>query len=89
MKVLIGCVLCVIAIASAIETPSLGDGVYDYHRKFGIPQAQKIKERESEILSGQRVAGGSTTTTLSVPYQVKYSLLNHINRMQSVIVFFL
>lgn len=72
MRAAFGVLLLIVAVASATETASstLESGVYDYHRRYGIPQAEKIRQNENGILSGQRVAGGSTTTTLSVPYQV-------------------
>lgn len=73
MRAEIGVLLLIVAVACAAETPhpsSTVNGVYDYHHQFGIPQAQKIREFEDGITSGQRVAGGSITTTLSVPYQV-------------------
>lgn len=61
--------VCVIAIGA--ENP-LQNGVYDYHRRIGIPTALKIKLRERQAAENaqDRIVGGSSTTTLSVPYQV-------------------
>uniref|UniRef100_A0A2H1VZM4 SFRICE_000209 n=1 Tax=Spodoptera frugiperda TaxID=7108 RepID=A0A2H1VZM4_SPOFR len=60
--------VCVIAIGA--ENP-LQNGVYDYHRRIGIPTALKIKLREIQAAENaqDRIVGGSSTTTLSVPYQ--------------------
>lgn len=60
------------AEGTAVNTNLLG--VFNYHNRFGIPEADRIWKLENGLdESGQRVAGGSTTTTLSVPYQVSYN----------------
>ncbi|KAF9422948.1 hypothetical protein HW555_001491 [Spodoptera exigua] len=60
----------VLVVVIGAENP-LPNGVYDYHRRIGIPTAFKIKlqEREAAEKAQGRVVGGSSTTTLSVPYQ--------------------
>ncbi|KAL0878879.1 hypothetical protein ABMA27_003890 [Loxostege sticticalis] len=41
------------------------NGIYDYHLKVGMHEADRIRKLENE----QRVAGGSTTAIAAVPYQ--------------------
>lgn len=46
--------------------------VYDYHTKFGIPRATKIKEWENSLnhSKSQRIVGGTITDIAELPYQV-------------------
>ncbi|XP_030024847.2 brachyurin [Manduca sexta] len=54
---------------------------YDYHNRYGIPEADRIWKLENEITkTGQRVVGGSTTTILSVPYQAGLILTINVIR---------
>lgn len=48
------------------------NGVYDYHLKVGVHEADRIRKLENE----QRVAGGSTTAIAAVPYQVSSIVCN-------------
>lgn len=72
MKIVFKVILFCVAVASAAGEPNpLENGVYDYHRRFGIPEASRIRKLESESSDAQsRIVGGSTTSTFSVPYQV-------------------
>lgn len=64
--------LLFLALSSAREESSFENGVYDYHRKIGMPLALKIKEAEIKLVENQeRVAGGGTTAIAAVPYQVR------------------
>lgn len=72
MKILLGVILFCVVVAKAAEVSNpLENGVYDYHRRIGIPEAFRIKKLESESSDAKgRIVGGSTTTIFSVPYQV-------------------
>ncbi|KAJ8720265.1 hypothetical protein PYW07_012308 [Mythimna separata] len=70
MKIVLGLILFCVAVARAADKPNpLENGVYDYHRRIGIPEALRLQKLESESSDAQRIIGGSTTTVLSVPYQ--------------------
>lgn len=60
-----------LTLTKASERTALSElGIYNYHDRIGIPEAKKIWYVERELIrSGQRIAGGSTTTIFSVPYQ--------------------
>lgn len=72
MKIACAFILFCVAFAKAAEVPNgIENGVYDYHRRIGIPKAFKIKKLESEMTpASSRIIGGSSTTIFSVPYQV-------------------
>lgn len=65
-----------LTLTKASERTALSElGIYNYHDRIGIPEAKKIWYVERELIrSGQRIAGGSTTTIFSVPYQVSVIL---------------
>lgn len=70
MKIAFGLILFCVAVASAADKPNPENGVYDYHRRIGIPEAFRLRKLESESSDAHsRIIGGSTTTVLSVPYQ--------------------
>nr|ABR88233.1 chymotrypsin-like protease C3 [Heliothis virescens] len=71
MKILCALILFCVAVARAAEAPkAIENGVYDYHRRIGIPKAFKIRKLESEMsAASSRIIGGSSTTIFSVPYQ--------------------
>ncbi|KAI8432281.1 hypothetical protein MSG28_004708 [Choristoneura fumiferana] len=59
-----------LALSSAKKESSFENGVYDYHRKVGMPLALKIKEAESKLVENpERVAGGGSTAIAAIPYQ--------------------
>lgn len=64
MKPIIAAVILILAIVSAQDSP-----VFDYHRKFGIAEAVRIKTLEEQNLN-QKIAGGSLTDISQTPYQV-------------------
>lgn len=71
MKVLLGSLVLVLAVASAYaEEPS----AYNYHQRIGIPDAVKIRRAEEDAalagLPGQRIVGGTNVDISQVPYQV-------------------
>ncbi|XP_063828441.1 collagenase-like [Ostrinia nubilalis] len=61
----ISLVLLLLACSALGKTVPPDNGVYDYHLKVGMHEADRIRKAENE----QRVAGGSTTTVAAVPYQ--------------------
>nr|XP_049700491.1 LOW QUALITY PROTEIN: collagenase-like [Helicoverpa armigera] len=71
MKITCALILFCVAFAKAAEVPNgIENGVYDYHRRIGIPKAFKIRKLESEMTpASSRIIGGSSTTIFSVPYQ--------------------
>lgn len=47
------------------------NGVYNYHNTIGVPEADRIRKLEKELIkTDQRVSGGSSTISSAVPYQV-------------------
>lgn len=72
MKVLI--TFACLALAAAVSADDIDrdiSPVFNYHWRFGIDKATKIKnaEEQSEV-SGQRIVGGSFSDISETPYQV-------------------
>ncbi|XP_075977061.1 brachyurin-like [Anticarsia gemmatalis] len=72
MKIAAAFILACVAFAHAGgETESNDTGFYNYHIKIGAPAAEKIRRLEKNITPVEnRIVGGGTTTTLSIPHQV-------------------
>lgn len=43
--------------------------LYDYHKKIGIPAAEKLKDYEDRIYKDQRIVGGFEIDITATPYQ--------------------
>ncbi|KAG6450174.1 hypothetical protein O3G_MSEX006447 [Manduca sexta] len=73
MKLLIT-VVALAAVASCAEIASPEESpVYDYHRRFGIAKASRIRLLEEEAakdVSNSRIVGGSVSDISQTPYQV-------------------
>ncbi|XP_063828693.1 collagenase-like [Ostrinia nubilalis] len=68
MKVLLGSVVLVLAIAA-----SYAEGPFNYHQRIGIPEAAKIRRTEEDAAKAGvdlRIVGGSNVDISQVPYQV-------------------
>lgn len=81
MKGIVSAVVLLVAVAAAsAEVTSSDITVYDYHRRFGIPEAARIKRAEQEAFSSgaERIVGGSITDIRVVPYQVSLLLIHNL-----------
>lgn len=75
MKVLIGfaCLALAVAVSAEVFVTEQESPIYNYHTRFGIPEAQRIqKAEETAAVSGQRIVGGSITPIANTPYQVNW-----------------
>ncbi|CAH0625496.1 unnamed protein product [Chrysodeixis includens] len=70
MKVLIGfaCLALAVAVSAEVFVTEQESPIYNYHTRFGIQEAQRIKTAE-ENAAAQRIVGGSITNIANVPYQ--------------------
>ncbi|XP_026730700.1 uncharacterized protein LOC113495898 [Trichoplusia ni] len=71
MKVLIGfaCLALAVAVPAEVFVTEQESPLYNYHMRFGIPEAQRIQKAEESAALGERIVGGSITPIADTPYQ--------------------
>ncbi|XP_026730235.1 collagenase-like [Trichoplusia ni] len=71
MKVLIGfaCLALALAVSAEVFVTEQESPLYNYHTRFGIPEAQRIKKAEESAALGERIVGGSISSIADTPYQ--------------------
>ncbi|CAG9788163.1 unnamed protein product [Diatraea saccharalis] len=71
MKLVIALVLISFANSAYGKAVNPNVGMYDYHRRIGMFEADRIRKFEKDVTDSKsaRVVGGSTTTIGLVPYQ--------------------
>ncbi|RVE46734.1 hypothetical protein evm_008597 [Chilo suppressalis] len=69
MKLVLALTLISFAYGAFEKAPYSDVGMYDFHRKIGMFEADRIRELEKDVSTSERVAGGGTTTIGLVPFQ--------------------